>query len=118
MQALRHLVFAIDKWFIAPILGGEYSAIGWPNTGSIDFPWPNIDRNADPSLADVLAVRHDRGSRFAKYLADLDPAVLTRTVEVVENGNAPVQGCLHTVFEEEWAHPGYATRDLDILERA
>jgi len=28
-----------------------------------------------------------------------------------------VQACLHVVFEEEIAHQGYATRDLDALER-
>ena len=57
-------------------------------------------------------------ARFAKYLADLEPADLTQTREVLENGNAPVQACLHVVFEEEMAHHGYATRDLDALERS
>ena len=37
------------------------------------------------------------------------------TREVLENGDAPVQMCLHVVFEEEMAHHGYATRDLDAL---
>jgi uncharacterized protein YjbI with pentapeptide repeats len=118
IQTLRHLVFAIDKWFTAPILGGDFDPIGLPNSGSVDFPWPNIDRDADPSFADVLAVRRDRAATFGKYLADLDPAVLTQTREVLENGTAPVQGCLHTVFEEEVAHHGYATRDLDALGRS
>jgi hypothetical protein len=35
---------------------------------------------------------------------------------VLENGTAPLQACLHVVFEEEMAHHGYATRDLDLLE--
>jgi uncharacterized protein YjbI with pentapeptide repeats len=118
VQTLRHLVFATDKWFTAPILGGEFDPIGLPNTGSLDFPWPGIDRDSDPSFADTLAVRRDRGARFAKYLADLRPADLTQTREVLENGTAPVQGCLHVVFEEEMAHLGYATRDLDALERS
>jgi uncharacterized protein YjbI with pentapeptide repeats len=116
VQTLRHLVFATDKWFIAPILGGEFDPIGLPNTGSLDFPWPGIDRDSDPSFADTLAVRRDRGARFAKYLAGLEPADLTQTREVLENGSAPVQACLHVVFEEEMAHHGYATRDLDALE--
>ncbi len=118
VQTLRHLVFAMDKWVTVPILGGEFDPIGLPNTGSLDFPWPGIDRDADPSFADTLAVRRDRGARFAKYLADLDPADLTQTRQVLENGNAPVQGCVHVVFEEEMAHHGYATRDLDALERS
>jgi hypothetical protein len=118
VQTLRHLVFATDKWFTAPILGGEYDPIGLPNTGSLDFPWPGLDRDADPSLAEALAVRRDRGARLSAYLADLEPDDLMQTREVLENGTAPIQGCLHTVFEEELGHLGYATRDLDLLERA
>jgi DinB superfamily/Pentapeptide repeats (8 copies) len=118
VQTLRHLVFATDKWFTAPILGGEFDPIGLPNTGSLDFPWPGIDRDSDPSFADTLAVRRDRAARFARYLVDLEPADLVETREVLENGNAPVQACLHVVFEEEMAHHGYATRDLDALKRS
>lgn len=118
VQTLRHLVFATDKWFTAPILGSEFDPIGLPNTGSLHFPWPGIDRESDPSFADTLAVRRDRGERFAKYLGDLEPADLVQTRAVLENGNAPVQACLHVVFEEEMAHHGYATRDLAALERS
>lgn len=118
VQTLRHLVFAMDKWFTAPILGGKFDPMGLPNTGSLDFPWPGLDRDSDPSFADTLAVRRDRATQFAEYLADLEPAVLTQTRDVLENGEAPVQACLHVVFEEEMAHHGYATRDLDALERA
>ena len=116
VQTLRHLVFAIDKWFTVPILGGEFHPMGLPNTGSLDFPFPGLDLGADPSLADALAVRRDRAARFGKYLVDLRTADLTEPREVLENGTAPVQACLHTVFEEEMAHHGYATRDLDVLE--
>jgi uncharacterized protein YjbI with pentapeptide repeats len=118
VQTLRHLVFAIDKWFTVPILDDEFDPMGLPNTGSLDFPFPGLDREADPSFADVLTVRRDRGARFAMYLADLRAVDLVETREVLENGTAPVQACLHTVFEEEMAHHGYATRDLDILERS
>ncbi len=40
VQTLRHLVFAIDKWFTAPILAEPFHPIGIPNSGSVDFPWP------------------------------------------------------------------------------
>jgi len=116
VQTLRHLVFAIDKWFTVPILGGEFDPMGLPNTGSLEFPWPGLDRDADPSFADALAVRRDREDRFKKYLADLQQSDLGQSVEVLENGTAPVQGCLHVVFEEQIAHLFYATRDLDALE--
>ena len=56
-QTLRHLVFAVDKWFDVPILGGSFHAFGMPNTGSRDFPWPGLDLDADPPLAEVLAAR-------------------------------------------------------------
>ena len=118
VQTLRHLVFATDKWFTAPILGGEFDPIGLPNTGSLDFAWPRIDRGSDPSFADTLAVRRNQGARFAEYLGHLEAADLTQTRVVLENGNAPVQACLHTVFEEELAHNHYATRDLDALQRS
>jgi uncharacterized protein YjbI with pentapeptide repeats len=116
VQTLRHLVFATDKWFTAPILGGDYDPIGLPNTWSLEFPWPGLDRNADPTFAEALAVRRDRGARFAAYLADLEQSDLTETRDVLENGAAPIQGCLHTVFEEELGHLSYATRDLDLLD--
>ena len=65
VQTLRHLVFATDKWFTAPILGGDYDPIGLPNTGSLDFPWPGLDRAADPSFAEALGgtPRSGRASR-------------------------------------------------------
>jgi len=117
VQTIRHLIFATDKWFTVPILGGEFDPMGLPNTGSLDFPWPGIDRDADPSFAEALAVRRDRGARLGEYLADLGPSDLTQTRQVLENGSAPVQACLHVVFEESMAHHRYATRDLDALER-
>jgi hypothetical protein len=115
VQTLRHLVFATDKWFTAPILGAEFDPMGLPNTGSLDFPWPGLDPAADPSFAEVLAVRRDRGAGLSEYLSGLEAADLIQTREVLENGTAPLQACLHVVFEEEMAHHGYATRDLDIL---
>src|SRR5215471_15072518 len=34
VQTLRHLVFAMDKWFTEPILGEGFEPFGLPNTGS------------------------------------------------------------------------------------
>jgi hypothetical protein len=116
VQTLRHLVFATDKWFTAPILGEGFDPIGLPNTGSVEFPWPDLDPDADPSFADALAVRTPRWVRVREYLEDVTPQALTETVEVLENGPNPVHECVHTVFEEEFAHLRYARRDLDRLE--
>ena len=115
-ETLRHLVMAMDKWFTAPILGGDFHPIGMPNTGSVDFPWPGIDRAAAPPYDEVLAVRAQRSDRFRAWLDDLDAAALTREVEVLENGTVTVQECVFTVLEEEFEHNRYADRDLTVLE--
>lgn len=115
VQTLRHLVFAMDKWFTAPILGEGFHAIGLTNTGSTDLDWPGIDADAAPTVADALAVRHQRSSRFREYLASISAADLDRTVDVLENGPHHVRDCLHTVFEEEFWHLRYARRDLETL---
>lgn len=118
VQTLRHLVFAMDKWFTAPILGAGFHPMGLPNSGSVDFPWPGLDHGLAPTLADALAVRADRATSFRDYLATVTTTDLTRPVDVLENGTCPVLECLHTVFEEEFWHNRYALRDLAQLESA
>jgi DinB superfamily/Pentapeptide repeats (8 copies) len=118
VQTVRHLTFAMDKWFTAPVLGGTFHPIGLPNTGSVDFPWPGLDYDLTPSAAEALAVRLERNERFRDYLASVATAELTRPVEVLENGTNPVQECIYTVFEEEFWHNRYALRDLAQLEAA
>jgi hypothetical protein len=115
VQTLRHLVFAMDKWFTAPILGEAFHPMGLPNSGSVDFPWPNLDFGLTPSLAEALAVRRDRATRFRDYLATVAATDLTRPVDVLENGTNPVLECIFTVFEEEFWHNRYAQRDLAQL---
>ena len=117
VQTVRHLVMAMDKWFTAPILGESFHAMGLPNTGSLDFPWPGLDYSVRPSLEEALAVRADRGATFRAYLADVDAADLKRVVDVLENGKATVLDCLQTVMEEEFWHNRYALRDLAVLEQ-
>jgi uncharacterized damage-inducible protein DinB len=117
VDTLRHLVFAMDKWFTSPILGDEqFHPVGLPNTGSIDFGWPGLDRGANPSFDGVLDVRAGRAARFRDFLETVTPADLKREVEVLENGTTPVNECVFTVFEEEFHHNRYALRDLAQLE--
>jgi hypothetical protein len=118
VQTLRHLVMAVDKWFTAPILGEEFHPIGLPNTGSIDFPWPNLDYDLTPSLSEALAVRADRATRVRDYVATVTTADFDRAVDVLENGSNPLRECLYTVFEEAFWHNRYAERDLGQLEAA
>jgi hypothetical protein len=116
VQTLRHLVFAMDKWFTAPILEEGFHPIGLPNSGSVDFPWPDVDYGLAPSVSEALAVRADRATRFREYLGAVAPTELTRSVDVLENGPNSVQDCIHVVFEEEFWHNRYARRDLEELE--
>jgi hypothetical protein len=118
VQTLRHLVFAMDKWFTAPILGAGFHPIGMPNSGSVDFGWPDLDYDLKPSAAAALAVRADRATRFRDYLTTVTDADFTRPIDVLENGTNPLQECLFTVFEEEFWHNRYASRDLTQLEAA
>jgi len=65
VQTLRHLVFAMDKWFTAPILGASFDPMGLPNSGSVDFPWPGARRRpaADDGRSTYRARRSgDRAS--------------------------------------------------------
>jgi DinB superfamily/Pentapeptide repeats (8 copies) len=116
VQTVRHLVMAMDKWFTAPILGESFHAMGLPNTGSLDFPWPGLDYRVKPSLAEALAVRADRAATFRAYLGGVVAEEFPRDVEVLENGTVTVLDCLQTVMEEEFWHNRYAQRDLAVLE--
>jgi hypothetical protein len=118
VQTLRHLVFAMDKWFTEPVLGESFDPIGMPNSGSVDFGWPGLDYGLQPSISEALAVRADRATRLRDYLASVSEADFARPVDVLENGTNPLQECLFTVFEEEFWHNRYASRDLAQLEAA
>ncbi len=118
VQTLRHLVFAMDKWFTVPILGEGFHPFGLPNSGSSEGDWPGLDRMAAASLDDVLAVRAQRAARLGAYLEALTEEELARTVDVLENGPHSVRDCVSTVFEEEFWHLRYADRDLTALEDA
>jgi hypothetical protein len=115
VQTLRHLVFAMDKWFTAPVLGDGFHPIGLPNTFSVDFPWPGLENDLTPSFEDALAVRAERAARFRDYLATVQQSDLSRPIDVLENGTNPLDECLFTVFEEEFWHLRYARRDLAVL---
>jgi hypothetical protein len=118
VETVRHLVFAMDKWFTAPVLRERFHPIGLPNSGSVDFPWPGLDYDVRPSVSDALTVRAERAGCFRDYLASVAATDLTREVDVLENGTNPLQECIYTVFEEEFWHNRYAQRDLAQLEAA
>lgn len=116
VQTLRHLIFAMDKWFTSPVLGEPFDPIGLPNTGSLGFPWPGLDYDLKPSVSEARAARADRATRFRDYLASVEASDFSRPIDVLENGSNSLQDCIWTVFEEEFWHNRYALRDLEQLE--
>ena len=115
-DTLRHLVFVTDKWLFSPLTGTTvFTAMGLSNTGSRDFPWPGIDNAADPDPSDVVATYTERSGRVADFLETFDPEGLPAEVEILENGVMPGAECLYAVFEEEFEHLRYATRDLALI---
>lgn len=117
VQTQQHLVFCVDKWFTVPVLGQTtFHSLGLPNTGSRDFGWNGLDLASQPTLADVLAVRHEQAAQLRAFIDALSADDITREVEVLENGTAPIIECLYTVFEESFEHHRYAVRDLALLE--
>lgn len=115
VQTLRHLVFATDKWFTAPILGGAFHPIGLPNTGSAGFGWPGLDAAAAPTFEEAVDAWRDRAGQLRDHLDGIDPEALAVEVEVLENGPTEVHDCIGVVFEEHFQHIRYALRDLDRL---
>jgi len=122
IQTLRHLCFATDAW-IARVALGEPSP--WH---PLDLPWDEApgwdgvpwDRDVQPSLDEVLAVRADRQALVRRLVADLTDEQLTSTVTATGPGwppatDMPLERCLRIVVNEEWQHRRYAERDLDAL---
>jgi hypothetical protein len=124
VETLRHLVFATDAWIRRAILGDPSP---WD---PLDLPWDEMpetpgtprDREARPSLDDVLELRRDRMSTVRQVVDGLTDEFLNGHTEPVdaegwpEPRSYPVRECLLTVLNEEWEHRLYAERDLDALE--
>jgi len=123
IETLRHLVFATDAWVRRAILGdpAPWDPLDLPNDGNSE-PSIACDREARPSLDEVLALRADRMATVRRVLADLtDDGLAGRTVPVTEPGypapeSFPVRRCLQAILTEEWEHRLYAERDFDLLQ--
>ena len=123
IQTLRHLNFASAAWVGRMVLG---NASPWH---PLDLPWDEApgwegipcDREARPSLDEVLAVRRERQAMVGQVLKSLTGDRLAAEVTRTEPGwpqveNFPVKECLLIVVNEEWEHRLYAERDLTALE--
>jgi hypothetical protein len=125
IETLRHLVFATDAWVNRAILGqpSPWDRLDLPADELPDLPGIPRDRDARPSLDQVLALRADRMATVRGVLASLtDDQLAGMTQPVTEPGfpepdSFPVSRCLRAILNEEWQHRLYAERDLDALER-
>jgi DinB superfamily/Pentapeptide repeats (8 copies) len=123
-ETLRHLVFATDSWVGRAILGdpSPWDPLGLPWDEMPDTPGVPRDRDARPSLDEVLELRRDRMSTVREVLDGLTDESLDGQTEPVEgpgwppSRGFPVRDCLLVVLNEEWEHRLYAERDLDALE--
>jgi DinB family protein/pentapeptide repeat protein len=123
IQTLRHLNFASAAWVGRMALG---NASPWH---PLDLPWDEApgwdgipwDREARPSLDEVLTVRRERQAMVRHLLESLTDDQLAAEVTRSEPGwprveDFPLKECLRIVLNEEWQHRLYAERDLDALE--
>ena len=124
IETLRHLVFATDAWVRRALLGdpSPWDPLDLPHDEMPSEPSVPRDRDARPSLDEVLALRADRMATVRQVIAELtDDHLAGQTVPVTEPGypepeSFPVRRCLQAILSEEWEHRLYAERDLDLLE--
>jgi hypothetical protein len=126
IETLRHLVYATDAWVRRAILGdpSPWDPLDLPWDEFPDTPGTPRDREARPSLDEVLALRRDRMATVRTLVDGLTDVSLAAQTEPVEGPgwppprSFPVRECLLTVLNEEWYHRQFAERDLAVLEKA
>ncbi|MEO8329244.1 MAG: DinB family protein [Candidatus Nanopelagicales bacterium] len=124
IETLRHLVFATDAWVRRGILGdpAPWDPLDLPWDEMPDTPGTPRDREARPSLDEVLALRRDRMTTVRTVVDGLtDESLAAHTKPIDAPGwpppkSFPVLEVLQTVLNEEWHHRLFAERDLDALE--
>lgn len=124
IETLRHLVFATDAWVTRALLGepSPWDPLDLPHDEMPDDVNVPRNREARPSLDEVLDLRADRGATVRRVLDELTDEKLAGTTEPVMAPGYPghesfaVRRCLQAVVDEEWEHRLYAERDLAVLE--
>ena len=132
IETLRHLVFATDAWVTRAVLGdpSPWDPLDLPHDEMGDEPSVPRDRDARPSLDEVLALRADRMTTVRQVIADLtDEKLAGMTEPVLEPGypepeSYAVSRCLQAVLSEEWEHRAVrrtglrrARRPLGLIQR-
>jgi uncharacterized damage-inducible protein DinB len=127
IQTLRHLVLVTDGWIRRAALGDPFPF------HRLGLPWDDPDetralpagltrdREARPSLQEVLELRRDRMGTVRKLVDGVSDASLDEDTQPVQAPGWPesrsyrVRNLLLHVLREEWEHRLYAERDLDAL---
>lgn len=124
IQTLRHLSFATETWILRALRGDPrpWHPLSLPYdemTPDPEVPW---DRDARPSLDEVLEFRADRQAAMRQAVDELTDEQLAGATTPVEGPGYPpahdyaVAEVLSTILNEEWEHRRYAERDLAVLE--
>ena len=128
IQTLRHMVLVTDGWLRRTVLGeaSPFHPLGLPwDDPDETRPLPagiTRDRDARPSLDEVLRLRRDRMVMVREVVTGLTDESLDADTKPVEAEGWPesrsyrVRKVLLHLFHEEWEHRLYAERDLDVLE--
>jgi hypothetical protein len=125
VETLRHLIFITDSWASRTILDEPmpYHRLGLTQTAyaPADASALGIDTGAEPSFADVMAVRADRMAVVRGIVDGLTDSELGRICERPPAPGYPeeeraVGECLGVVMQEECEHHRFAVRDLATLE--
>ena len=114
IETLRHLLFVTDGWITRGVAGREdFHPLGIPPHFLADAPLP-LDRDAQPSLKEVLDAREERFAIVTNTLDQLADADMSKALHPPIDGFT-VLGALQVVLFEELAHHHFATRDLAKL---
>jgi hypothetical protein len=125
VQTMRHLVFVHDSWFRRCCLGSTdlFTPLGLGIEGVADDQAHGLDRSADPTLDEVVAVRDRQAAELEAWLATVTPEQLAAPAPVPDGPGWPpyahgrsVRQCLGTVLGEDWEHHRFCVRDLDLLD--
>lgn len=120
VETLRHLVFVHDVWIGRSMLGSTApnEPVGLP-ASFMDGPELGTDPDASPDLDTVLDLLAVRRQALREHLATVDdleallPPAPTAGFPPAEPRST--LACLQVVLNEEWAHHGFARRDLSRL---